>query len=151
SQQLRRCKALHPKAAARGSPIKAVLLTGGEIDQVAGLLSLREREPFTLWATPEILASVASNRMFGALAPDLVQRRSAVPGQALELPSGLQARLFIVPGKAPLYLEGTDPETASETEANVGVEISCGGARIAYIPGAATVTAAMVRRIAHAD
>ena len=45
-QQLRQSKALRPRAATRGSPIKAVLLTGAEIDQVAGLLSLREREPF---------------------------------------------------------------------------------------------------------
>src|SRR5580704_18560092 len=39
----------HPCDGTRGSPIKAVLLTGAEIDQVAGLLSLREREPFTLY------------------------------------------------------------------------------------------------------
>ena len=35
-------------AATRGSPIDAVVLTGAEIDQTAGLLSLRERSPFTL-------------------------------------------------------------------------------------------------------
>src|SRR5215470_643462 len=39
-QQLRSSKALHPRGALRGSPIKAVVLTGAEIDQVAGLLSL---------------------------------------------------------------------------------------------------------------
>ena len=125
-QQLRQSKALHPRAATRGSPIKAVVLTGAEIDQVAGLLSLREREPFEICATAATLAAVADNPMFGVLAPDLVRRRAAVPGAPLALPGGLQAQLFTVPGKVPLYLEGENPQTASETAANVGVEISAG-------------------------
>jgi pyrroloquinoline quinone biosynthesis protein B len=150
-QQLRRSKALHPRNGTRGSPIKAVLLTGAEIDQVAGLLSLRERETFTICGTAATLAALADNTMFSALAPDLVTRRAAVPGEALAFPGGVQAQLFIVPGKVPLYLEGESPETASETAANVGVEISSGNARLAFIPGAAAVTATMMERIARAD
>jgi pyrroloquinoline quinone biosynthesis protein B len=149
-QQLRNTGALHPRAGTRATPIKAVLLTGAEIDQVTGLLSLREREPFTICATATTLASLADNPMFGALAADVVARRAAVPGETLRLPGGLEAQMFLVPGKAPLYLEGDNPETASETAANVGIEISAGGARIAYIPGAAAVTAAMRERIARA-
>ena len=149
--QLRRAKALYPREGTRGSPINAVVLTGAEIDQVAGLLSLREREPFTICATDATLAALADNPMFGALAPELVARRTATPGEFLPLPGGLAAELFMVPGKLPLYLEGQNPDTASETPSNVGVEISAGGARIAYIPGAAAVTAAMRERIARAD
>jgi pyrroloquinoline quinone biosynthesis protein B len=149
--QLRRAAALHPRTGTRGSPIKAVLLTGGEIDQVAGLLSLREREPFSIFATGATLAALADNPMFAALAPDVVARRPAAAGEAVTLPGGLAAELFMVPGKVPLYLEGENPDTASETPSNVGVEISAGSARIAYIPGAAAVTAAMRERIARAD
>jgi pyrroloquinoline quinone biosynthesis protein B len=150
-QQLRQSQVLHPKAATRSSPVKAVMLTGGEIDQVAGLLSLREREPFTLYATAATLAALADNPMFSVLAPDVVTRRAVVPGEHVQLPGGVVAQLFTVPGKLPLYLEGEDPDTASETAANVGVEISADGARIAYIPGAAAVTPAMSQRIARAD
>jgi pyrroloquinoline quinone biosynthesis protein B len=151
SQQLRQSKALHPRAATRASPIKTVLLTGAEIDQVAGLLSLREREPFEICATAATLAALADNPVFGVLAPDLVKRQAVVPGVALTLAGGLQAQLFTVPGKVPLYLEGENPETASETAANVGVEIAANGARIAYIPGAAAVTPAMMQRLSRAD
>src|SRR6266481_8085681 len=63
-QQLRQAKPLHPRAGTRGSPIKAVLLTGAEIDQVAGLLSLREREPFTICATAATHATLADNAIF---------------------------------------------------------------------------------------
>jgi pyrroloquinoline quinone biosynthesis protein B len=150
-QQLRQSKALHPRVGTRGSPIKAVILTGAEIDQVAGLLSLREREPFAIYATAPTLAALADNSMFGALAPEVVKRETVVPGTPVTLPGGLQAELFTVPGKAPLYLEGENPQTAIETGANVGVEVSAGSARICFTPGAAAVTPAVTERMARAD
>ena len=119
-QQLRQSKVLHPRVGTRGSPIKAVILTGAEIDQIAGLLSLRERESFAIYGTPATLAALADNAMFGVLAPDVVKRQAVAPGTPVTLPGGLQAELFTVPGKAPLYLEGENPQTAVETDANVG-------------------------------
>src|SRR3954447_16016003 len=65
--QIRATPALHPKESVRGSPIAAVILTGGEIDQIAGLLSLRENSPVKLYATPVTHAAVNSNMMFEAL------------------------------------------------------------------------------------
>src|ERR671931_2646007 len=51
--QLQATPALQPRPEAqdgspRHSPIAAVVLTGAEIDQTTGLLTLRERQPFTL-------------------------------------------------------------------------------------------------------
>jgi pyrroloquinoline quinone biosynthesis protein B len=139
--------ALHPRGT-RGSPIEAVVLTGAEIDQTAGLLSLRERSPFTLLATAATLAAVADNPMFGVLA--MASRRAIAPGERVAL-GELTAEFFLVPGKLPLYLEGDNPDTASESAANVGVELSDGKVRLAYVPGAAAVTAAMRERLARAD
>src|ERR1700704_5707082 len=102
-QQLRQSKPLHPRTGTRGSPIKAVVLTGAEIDQVTGLLSLREREPFSVCATAATLAALAGSTVFDAL--DQVTRRAVVPGEAVALPGGITAQLFMVPGKVPLYLE----------------------------------------------
>ena len=140
-----------PDDGSRGSPIKSVLLTGGEIDQTAGLLNLRERSPFTLFATAATLTAVADNPMFGALAADVVQRRAIVPGEGFALTPGVRAELFLVPGKAPLYLEGDDPDTASESAVNVGVELSDGLTRLVFIPGAALVTPALMVRLSRAD
>src|SRR5213082_2243790 len=80
-QQVRQSPALHPASGTRGSPIKAVILTGAEIDQAAGLLSLRERESFSLYATAATHAALAGNAMFAALVPDLVLRHVVLPGQ----------------------------------------------------------------------
>jgi pyrroloquinoline quinone biosynthesis protein B len=149
--QIQANQTLHPRGEARGSPIAAVVLTGAEIDQTAGLFSLRERSPFTLYATAATLAAVADNPMFAALAADVVARRAVVPGVRFALGYGLEAELFIVPGKVPLYLEGDDPDTASESAANVGVEIFNGTSRLAYVPGAAAITPAVMARLARAD
>jgi pyrroloquinoline quinone biosynthesis protein B len=128
-----------------------VVLTGAEIDQTAGLLSLRERSPFTLMATAATLAAVAGNPMFGALAADVVRRRAIAPGERFEIGAGLTAELFMVPGKVPLYLEGENPATAEETAANVGVEVSDGKSRLAYVPGAAAMTPALRERLSRAN
>jgi pyrroloquinoline quinone biosynthesis protein B len=142
---------LHPRGGTRGSPIEAVVLTGAEIDQTAGLLSMRERTPFTLIATAATLAAVADNPMFGVLSADAVWRRAVTPGERFSIGDNFKAELFIVPGKAPLYLEGDNPDTASETTANVGVEISDGAKRLAYVPGAAALTPAVEARLKRAD
>jgi len=148
--QIQANPALHPRDL-RASPIASVVLTGAEIDQTAGLLSLRERSPFTIMATATTLAAVADNTMFGALAPDVVSRCAIFPGQRFKLAGGLEAELFMVPGKVPLYLEGENPETAEESAANVGVEITDGNKRLAYVPGAAAVTPALRQRLSRAD
>jgi len=148
--QLAATPALHPRTL-RGSPIEAVVLTGGEIDQTAGLLNLRERQPFTLFGTPETLAAVGGNPMFGALAPDVVTRRAVKPGTPFALSGGLSAELFMVPGKVPLYLEKGTPQTSIESGVNVGAEIKTDGATLVFVPGAANVTPALRERLARAD
>jgi pyrroloquinoline quinone biosynthesis protein B len=106
-------------------------------------------------ASPDLPQQVRQSKALhprnGTRGNDVVTRMAVVPGAPLMLPGGLQAQLFTVPGKLPLYLEGEHPEIASETAANVGVEIYAGNARMIYIPGAAAVTAAMTKRIKGAD
>lgn len=149
AQQIRVTPALHPQAGLRGSPIDAVVLTGAEIDQIAGLLSLREGTPFTLYATPASHAGVAANAMFAAMTA--MTRRAVAPGERFTLAGGIEATLFTVPGKLPLYLEGDNPELAVESAANVGIELARDGARLVFVPGAAAVTPAMRGRFAGAD
>jgi pyrroloquinoline quinone biosynthesis protein B len=153
-QQIRATSALHPAAGKsghelRGSPIDAVVLTGAEIDQITGLLSLRESTPFTLYATPSSHAAVAANAMFGALGA--MTRRAINPSEHFVLAGNIEAELFMVPGKLPLYLEGDAPEIGAETAANVGIELTHEGSRLIFVPGAAAVTPALRARFAKAD
>jgi pyrroloquinoline quinone biosynthesis protein B len=149
--QIQATPRLHPQHGLRGSPISAVVLTGAEVDQVAGLLTMRERSNFTIYATAETLAVIAANPIFGVLAPEVVSRRPAGLSQVFDLPNGLHAELFPVPGKVALYLEKDEPELSAENGINVGVEITSGGARLAYVPGAAALNETLLKRLGRAD
>lgn len=147
--QIRATPALQPSGNTRASPIAAVVLSGGEVDQVTGLLSLRERHIFTLFATERVLAAIADNPIFAALDPSSV-RREAVPfDQPFQLPGDLEARLFEAPGKVPLYLENVSAGRPEEFTA--GIEIRKDKKSIVFVPGAASIPPALQRRVAEAD
>jgi pyrroloquinoline quinone biosynthesis protein B len=154
-QQLMQTKALWPRKSPRHSPIDAVLLTSGEIDHVAGLLSLRESQPFTLWATPRILEILGENAIFGALNPDYVARQTFPLNETFEPegkhgPLGVTITAFPVPGKVPLFLEGRNQGNLGGTpEETVGLEVTArnGGARFHYIPGCARMTPELRARL----
>ena len=149
--QLQATLALRPRQAPRDTPIASVVLTGAEIDQAAGLLSLRERQPFALYATTETLTALAANPMFKALARDVVSRTVVAPSNIFTLPGGLIAELFTVPGKMPLYLEGDRPDVAREDGVNVGIELTSEDRRLLYVPGAAAITRPLEARLKRAD
>jgi pyrroloquinoline quinone biosynthesis protein B len=148
--QIAATSALHPRSSVRDTPIAAVVLTGAEIDQAAGLLTMRERQPFSLIATDQTLQTLGANPMFDALAPELVERRAAMLDRPFEL-AGMIVELFAVPGKVPLYLEQGVVETADETGVNVGVEIAAGSARLVFVPGCAALAPDLKQRLARAD
>ncbi len=154
-RQIELTPALHPDAGAapgalRASPIGAVVLTNGDVDHVAGLITLRERQPFDLVATEDIHAVVDDNPVFGVLADDVVGRRRLVLDEPLEILPGLVVTGFAVPGKVPLYLEGDVVDTAMIGGQTIGLEVAAGGERFVYVPGMARVTEALTRRLAGA-
>jgi len=149
--QLTATRALQPRDGLRHTPIAAVVLTGAEIDQIAGLLNLRERQPFALYGTAECLAAISANPMFAALASGVVTRHAVGPGAPFQPAPGLTAELFTVPGKVPLYLERGEPDVGEETGTTVGIEVTAGDARLAFVPGAAALTPALHARLARSD
>ncbi|MEA1833798.1 pyrroloquinoline quinone biosynthesis protein PqqB [Methylobacterium durans] len=150
-QQLFDNPVLHPREGLRHSPIRAVLLTNGDVDHVAGLLTLREGQPFTLYGTQGILGSVNDNRVFDVMAADIVARRAISLDETFEPVPGLAVTLFAVPGKVPLWLEDESLQIGAETETTVGAMIEAGGRRLAYIPGCARVTEGLKARISGVD
>ena len=150
-QQIAETTDLHPKHGARHSPIAAVLLTNGDVDHVAGLLTLRESQPYSLYATQTTRESVDANRIFSVASPDFVPRLPVAMDQPFEPVPGIVVDMFAVPGKVPLWLEDDTMKIGEATEATVGLEIVAGGKRLLYIPGCAEVTADVKRRIEGAD
>jgi len=157
-QQIEAAPCLHPREGLRSSPIAGVVLTGADVDAIAGLLTLRERQPFTIYGTARIHQVLDANPIFEVLARDVVARRCIAVGTPSMLalpdgsPSGLSVELFPVPGKVPLYLE--DAAVAPrivEGEETVGAAISDGNRRLLFIPGCAGMTDALAQRLQGAD
>lgn len=119
-QQLADTPALHPRAL-RHSPIAGVILSNGEVDAIAGLLTLREGSPFTLYGHERVLSLLAENSIFNVLKPALVPRLAITPDIAFEptLPdgtaSGLEILPFVAPGKAALFVEETSANEDGDT------------------------------------
>jgi pyrroloquinoline quinone biosynthesis protein B len=142
---------LHPRLSLRDTPIAAVLVTNGDVDHVAGLLSLRESQSFVLHATGRVLDMLAANPIFDVLSPRFVTRTAVRLGVPFRPMRDLTVTLFPVPGKVPLWLEDGEPEIGEVGEATAGVMIEGGGRRLAYIPGCATVTDEVRARIDGVD
>jgi pyrroloquinoline quinone biosynthesis protein B len=149
---------LHPRHGLRSSPIAGVVLTGGDVDAISGLLTLRERQAFTIYATRCVLATLDANPIFEVLARDTVARQGVALDREAGLmtpdgaDAGLSIELFAVPGKVPLYLEnpGATPPIV-EGEETVGVALSDGKHRLFFIPGCAAMTPALARRLRGAE
>ncbi|WP_371228128.1 pyrroloquinoline quinone biosynthesis protein PqqB [Roseovarius sp. 2305UL8-3] len=148
--QMQACPSMHPRTL-RDTPLTSVLLTNGDIDHIAGLLSLREQTPFTLFATSEILRVLAENRVFDAVSTEKVARNPVEIGHDFALLPGLDARVFAVPGKVPLFMEGENVKTDLVGEQTVGVRLSDGDTTAYYIPGCADVTQDLLNMLADAD
>ncbi len=149
-QQILATPALQPKGERRHSPIAAVLLTNTDVDHAAGLLALRERQPFTIWGTQATLETIGANRIFDVVGRDIAPRRAVKLGEAIEPLPGLRLELFPVPGKVPLWLEENEVKTDQIGEGTVGVAVEAAGRKLVYAPGCARVTDDLKMRIAGA-
>jgi pyrroloquinoline quinone biosynthesis protein B len=149
--------ALQPRHPGRDSPIAGAVLTNGDVDAVAGLLTLRESWPLAIYATPRVLDVLAANSIFNVLSADHVARRPIALGARVDLatktgePLGLSVEAFSVPGKVALYLEdaGIEQHLAQRSEDTIGLMISAVGTakRFFYVPGCAALDDDLARRL----
>jgi pyrroloquinoline quinone biosynthesis protein B len=157
-QQINDTPELHPRPedGARNSPIKAVVLTNGDVDAIAGLLTLREGQPLTVYATARVLEVLATNSVFDVLDAGLVKRIQMTYGRPFAVegpqgPLGLTAEAFDVPGKIPLYLEdargGAGLGTQEGDTAGLKITETATGKHFFYIPGCSKVDDALRVRL----
>jgi len=149
---------LHPRKGLRSTPIQGVILTGGEVDTIAGLLTLRERQPLGLFADQRVLDLLDANPIFQALNREFVTRTPMPQNTPFDLhltngmPAGLRVTSFSVPGKVPLHAEtGPDPAALRDDGETVGLEITDGTHRVVFVPGCAAMNDALKDRLTNAD
>ncbi len=156
-QQINENHQLHPSDGVRHSPIMAAVLTNGDVDHVAGLLTLRERHPLVVYATGRVLEVLAENTIFNVLNPEFVDRRKIILGESFEpavkdgRPSGVLIEPFGVPGKVALYKENAaaGPGFGTVEEDTIGLRLADrdGTSYFFYIPGCAAVPSELKARL----
>jgi pyrroloquinoline quinone biosynthesis protein B len=156
-QQIERDTDLQPDPASslRDSPIKAVVLTNADVDHIAGLLSLRERQRFNVYAGRQVLAALDANPIFKVLDPAYVRRIELAMDEPTEICDAegrpmLTVEMYAVPGKVALFLETGDEneDFSSDQGDTVGLKLfGAGGAAAHYIPGCARVTPELKTRL----
>lgn len=165
-QQIFERRQLHPRQGVRHSPIRAVVLTNGDVDHVAGLLTLRERHPLAVYGTGRVLSVLEANSIFNVLNPEFVERRRMRLGERFEPAGhdgdglGIAVTPFAVPGKVALYLEdekasGGNFGTVEEDTIALRIETlrhNGGGVRrFLYVPACAAPSPALEQAMADAD
>jgi len=159
-QQINDNAALHPKNGLRHSPITSVVLTNGDVDHIAGLLTLRESHPFSVYATERVLSVLRANSIFNVLNPECVERRRMRLNEPFEIcdrngdGTGIVVEPFAVPGKVALYLEDASAGSnfGTQPEDTVGLRIAARDNRSQcfYVPGCAALTDDLAGRLAGA-
>lgn len=147
-QQMAANPQLHPQAGhLRHSPIAGVILTNGEVDAVAGLLSLREGWPFTIYAHPRVLEILKANSIFNVLDEARVPREPIAFDAPFEpaLPDGSASGLvftpFAVSGKSAWYLENEAGDRIEEAGDTLGLRVAdkASGAHFYFLAACAAV------------
>jgi pyrroloquinoline quinone biosynthesis protein B len=160
-QQLIVTPQLHPAdGQLRHSPIAGVILTNGEIDAVAGLLSMREGWPFTIYGHQRVLSILATNSIFNVLNEKNVKRQPIEVDHSFEpalpdgSPSGIEMLPFAVPGKGAWYLEGkAHPAGDDGTGDTLGLRIAdkASGKHFYFLAACAHVTDDLKARLTGAS
>jgi len=144
-QQIEGFPALHPRQL-RDTPIAGIALTNGDLDHCLGLLSLRESQPLTLYATERVRRGFCEhNRLYrtlerfdGQVTWHTLELGAERPLLANGRESGLTVEAWPVPGRGPLHLA----ELGAQPEDNVALRITeqKSGAALAYLPAVAGLT-----------
>jgi pyrroloquinoline quinone biosynthesis protein B len=159
--QIEQSAALQPNGSTRSSPINAVVLTSADIDQIAGLLSLRELQRFRIYSTPSLGRILReANSIFGMLnrAPQQVCWMDMTLGPEFALlrisgeDSGLRCKAISVGDKYPVYVSQRCVSSLRGSEAQVGLVITgASGKRLAYLPAVSAISAELIELLQGVD
>ena len=130
-RQIESTPSLQPRAP-RDTPIRAIVLTNGDLDHTLGLFSLRESQPLVVYATERVWSGLSEkNAIFRTLRrfENQVTFRKLDIDRAIEIEGlGISLTAIAAPGKLPVHLMGE----ADHPEDNVALRIERNGKSTIY-------------------
>jgi pyrroloquinoline quinone biosynthesis protein B len=149
---------LHPATQSRETPIAALVLTGADLDQMLGLILLRESQPLRVYATPSIRKIIIENNVMFAMVKNQMTWDDLIPGEEIELSSvngvksGIRCLPFALSGNYPHYVCGELASSLAPQEALLGLRLAAPEAgRLVYMPGAPRIEESWLRHLESCD
>lgn len=130
-----------PQYGRRNTPIGGIVLTSADLDQVLGILLLREFQPLTVYATALVRRTLEANSFFRMLerVPGQLTWVEILPGQPFLLgDSGILCTPIPLEGLLPYYARELD--TREPGQASLGLLLEKDGRRVAYTPSLPEIT-----------
>lgn len=132
----------------RNTPIQGIILTSADLDQVLGLLLLREFQPLTVYATSLVRHTLEANSFFRMLerVPNQLRWVEIHPGKAFTLDGKLTCTPVPLAGSLPHYARGSGAAQLNQEEpgqAALGLVLDADGRRLAYTPSVPEITSAL--------
>ena len=150
--QIEATPALHPRKPGRDSPIAGVVITSADIDQVAGLLSLRELQSFSVYSTASIRKILREdNSMLGML--NRIPNQVAWVDIRLNEPfllvqdKDLRSTAFSLGNRYPSYVKDDRAAKLNANEALCGLMVEAGSKRLAYLPAVPAVSDTLLTQL----
>lgn len=149
AEQLRANPALHPQEGLRDAPIKSVVLLDSQLQNVAGLLSLRETTELDVYATPLVFEDLTAGlpllnalESYCSVRWHMLPVAGETPTAGFRIPGfpDLRFTALAVPGRTPRHARQR-AETVGETIA-LQIEDARSGQRFFFSPALAEVGAA---------
>jgi pyrroloquinoline quinone biosynthesis protein B len=132
----------------RNTPIQGIILTSADLDQVLGLLLLREFQPLTVYSTGLVRRTLEANSFFRMLerVPKQLTWMEIHPGKAFIVGDNVTCTPIPLSGSLPYYARefGADkPDAEHPGAASLGLLLEADGLRIAYTPTLPEITNAI--------
>jgi pyrroloquinoline quinone biosynthesis protein B len=149
----------HPAGAVRATPISGVVLTSGDLDQVLGLLMLREFQKFRIFATRSLQQILREdNSMFSVLNrdPEQVTWEDTTPGTPFALTAKDGHCLGCTPVSLgehlPPYVSAMRRRQLRANETLLGLVVeSPSGQKLGYFPAVPAISSALMRDFQRMD
>jgi pyrroloquinoline quinone biosynthesis protein B len=153
--QIQATPELWPQDGTRNSPITDVIVPSAEVDQILGLLFLREFHSFRVYATRSVRRILTEdNSLFDVLArfAGQVCWHDILPDQLFYVGGG-RLEVLPLPGSFPGFVSASRVTELNLTDAVIGLLVSpeSGGRTLAFLPGVSSVSDGLLERLQACD
>ncbi len=131
----------------RSTPIAGIVLTSADLDQVLGLLLLREFQPLVVYATATVRGILEANSFFRMLRriPNQMTWVEIVPSRSFLLGGEILCTPIPLSDCSPFYASDSSDgnpqyQSAAPGEASIGLVLESKGRRIAFTPALPEIT-----------